>query len=128
MIEVRNISQKGRGIIATNFLPKDTLIEASLTSSFPAEQWMLIKKTDIFKYCFVIPSEYSEQQDTNGYIVFGLTAFCNHSESPNAYVKWTQDDVGLWAHLIALVDIQAGEEVSIFYTNINEYSLASEFV
>ena len=117
--------EKEKGVVAKKLLPKGTLIEAAPVSSFPVEEWTIIKKTEIFKYCFVLPKEYRENnQNADGYIVFGLSSFCNHSENPNAYIKWTQDEVGLWAHLIALADIQPEEEVLVFYTNIDEYPLA----
>ncbi len=128
MIEVIRIPKKGRGVVAKQLLSKGTLIESAPASSFSAEQWKPIKKTDIFKYCFVIPSEYGDKQNVNGHIVFGLSSLCNHSETPNAYVKWLKDEIGLWAHLIALTDIQPDEEVLVYYTNIDEYFLASEFI
>ncbi|NER80849.1 MAG: SET domain-containing protein [Leptolyngbya sp. SIO1D8] len=128
MIEVKWFPKKGRGVVAKKLLPKGTFIESAPVGSFSSEQWTLIKKTDIFKYCFVIPSEYSDKQHVNGHIVFGLSSLCNHSETPNAYVKWIKDEIGLWAYLIALTDIQSGEEVSVRYTNIDEYFLATEFI
>lgn len=127
MIEVKKIPGKGKGVVAKKLLPKGILIETAPVSSFPVEEWTIIKKTEIFKYCFVIPRNYREHKNVDGYIVFGLSSFCNHSESPNAYIKWTQDEIGLWAHLIALTDIQPEEEVLIFYTNIDEYP-ANEFI
>lgn len=64
----------------------------------------------------------------DGHIVFGFSSLCNHSENPNACIKWTKDEIGLWAHLIALKDIQPEEEILVFYTNIDEYSLVHEFI
>lgn len=64
----------------------------------------------------------------NRYLVFGLASFCNHAEKPNASVKWVENEIGLWSHLIAQKDIKEGEEVTLFYTNIDEYSEAEKFV
>lgn len=128
MIEVKLLPQKGRGIVASQIIPKETLIEIAPVVSFPTEQRLLINKTEVFKYCFTIPSEYQKSKDVNGYIVFGLMSFCNHSETPNAYINWVKDEIGLWAHLIASKDIEPGEEVFLFYTNIDEYPLAHEFI
>ena len=64
-----------------------------------------------------------------GYLVFGLASLCNHQEKPNAKVNWIENTIGLWSHLIennTLKDINKGEEVTLFYTNIDEY--AEKFV
>ncbi|NEP53665.1 MAG: SET domain-containing protein [Moorea sp. SIO3C2] len=128
MIEVKLLTQKGRGIVATKLITKETLIEAAPVGSFPAEQWSIMNKTEVFKYCFVIPEEYKKNQNVGGYIAFGLSSLCNHSETPNAYINWVKDEIGLWAHLIASKDIQPGEEVLLLYTNIDQYSLANKFI
>ena len=128
MIEVKLFPKKGRGIAATKLIPKETIIEVAPVASFPAEQMPLINKTEVFKYYFVIPSEYEKSENVGGHIVFGLSSLCNHSETPNAYINWVKNEIGLWARLIASKDIQVGEEIFLLYTNINEYSLASEFI
>ncbi|MDY6805100.1 MAG: SET domain-containing protein-lysine N-methyltransferase [Cyanobacteriota bacterium] len=128
MIEVKLFPKKGRGIAATKLIPKETIIEVAPVGSFPAEEMALINKTEVFKYYFVIPSEYEKSQNVGGHIVFGLSSLCNHSQTPNAYINWVKNEIGLWAHLIASKDIKAGEEVFLLYTNIDEYSLEREFI
>mgnify|MGYP006312620747 CR=1 FL=1 len=128
MIEVKLFPKKGRGIVATQLIPKETLIEIAPVGSFPAEQRPLMSETEVFEYYFVIPSEYEKSKKVGGHIAFGLSSLCNHSETPNAYINWVKDEIGLWAHLIASKDIQAGEEVFVFYTNIDEYPSADEFI
>jgi hypothetical protein len=128
MIRVKYFPKKGRGIVATKLILKETLIEVAPVGSFPAEQRPLMNKTEVFEYYFVIPAEYKNSKNVGGHIVFGLSSLCNHSETPNAYIKWVQDEIGLWAHLIASKDIQPEEEVFVFYTNIDEYRLAHEFI
>ena len=122
MLEIKLIPDKGRGAVATEFIQEGTLIEKAPVASFPPDQRKLIDETEIGPYYFVRPTEYDSQDSrVKGYIVFGLSSFCNHSEQPNANIEWSKDRVGLWAKLTALHDIQAGEEVTIFYTNIDEY-------
>lgn len=124
MIEVKCFPNKGRGIIAKKLIQKGTLIEKAPVVSFPPEQREILNTTELFKYYFVIPSEYERSKNSKnvgGYIVFGLLSLCNHSESPNTYINWAEDEIGLWAHLIASKDIQPGEECLLFYTNIDEY-------
>jgi hypothetical protein len=128
MIKVENVAGKGRGIIATTSIVRGTSIEWAPVAPFQARQWQWINKTDIFKYCFAHPQNYNADKDTDGYIVFGLSSLCNHSTNPNAYINWVQRETGLWVNLIALSSIQAEEEVSISYTNIDRYSCASNFV
>ncbi len=53
---------------------------------------------------------------------------CNHDDDPNAIVDWIDNELGLWAKLIALRDIESGEEITVFYTNVDEYKLAYEIV
>ena len=128
MIKVQELAKKGRGIVATTMIAKETAIEVSPSVSFSAAQRDVIDKTDLQKYYFVIPSEYEKNPKVNGHIVFGLSSLCNHSDTPNAYINWVKDEMGLWAHLIALQDIQPGDEVCLYYTNIDEYTLAREFI
>lgn len=128
MIEVKKIPNKGRGIMATQHIPEGTLLEVAPVEIFPFDSQETIDETGIFKYYFVSPLEYSKSHNVNRYLVFGLASFCNHAEKANARVEWVENEVGLWAHLIAQKDIKGGEEVTLFYTNIDEYSEAQKFV
>ncbi len=128
MLEIKMIADKGRGAVAKQFIQEGTLMEKAPVASFPPDQRELIHETEIGPYYFVRPTEYDSQDvHAKGYIVFGLSSFCNHSEEPNAKIEWCKDRVGLLARLTALQDIQVGEEVTIFYTNIDEYPV-DEFV
>ena len=127
MIEVQKILGKDRGVVAKQQILKETVIEIAPVSAIPAEHLSTLDKTEVFKYYFVRPAEYDESYLFRGYLVFGLASLCNHSDRPNAEVSWVEDEVGLWCHLIAQRDIEAGEEVTLFYTNIDEYSI-SKFI
>ncbi len=127
-IKVQRFSKKGRGIVATKKIAKDTLIEVSPVASFPPDQRAIIDRTELSEYCFVICSEYEKSKNVCGHIVFGLSSLCNHSEAPNAYINWVENEIGLWAHLIALKDIHPGDEVLIYYTNIDEYASVHQFI
>ena len=121
MIEVQKSSNKQRCIVAKEEILQNTLIEVSPIATIPSEQLSIIDKTEIFRYYFVQSSEYSERKICRGYIVFGLTSLCNHSENPNSKVCWIENEVGLWCHLVAIKNIEPGEEVTLFYTNIDKY-------
>ena len=128
MIEVKKITGKGRGIIATESIAQGSLLEVAPVIPFPAEQRAIVDKTELFKYYFVQPMEYVENEKAKGYIILGLASLCNHTEEPNSYVDWVEDKVGIWSHLIAKKDIKVGEEITMFYTNIDEYYEANNFV
>lgn len=128
MIEVQHIPNKGRGIIATDNIPEGTLLEVAPVASFPLEQVPNMNQTELFKYYFVRRLEYGKGNNVKGYLVFGLASLCNHKDKPNARVEWSEDEIGLWSRLIAEEYIKAGQEVTLFYTNIDEYADANNFV
>lgn len=128
-IEVGKIpGGKARGVLAAQNISIGTLLEVAPVSIIPPEQLSILKKTEIFRYYFVQPSKYLQDNPLNGYLVFGLASLCNHSQEANARVEWVKDEVGLWSHLVAKKDIKPGEEVTLFYTNINEYPDSGNFV
>lgn len=129
MLKVVLVPKKGRGVVATQYIKKGTLIEAAPTCSFPTQQRELVDKTNLSIFYFVKPSEYTAtNKNVEGHIVFGLSSFTNHSKTPNAKIEWKEDERGLWANLVALEDIQVDNEVTIFYTNIDTYTLADSFI
>ncbi len=129
MLRIDDVQGKGRGAIATQSVKRGDLIEAAPVCTLPPEQRKVIAETALSEYYFVMPTEYHSSKDqASGHIVFGLSSFCNHSGKPNARVDWISGEHGLWAHLTALEDIQVGEEVTICYTNLDEYPLATLFV
>lgn len=117
-----------RGMVATTMIAKGTVIEIAPVASFPPQQRNIIDQTKLDVYSFVIGSEYEHSKNVHGHIVFGGSSLCSHSEMPNAYIKRVENEIGLWMHLIALKDIQQGDEATLFYSNIDEYSEAFQFV
>lgn len=128
MIYIKELPNKCRGVVAKIYIKKGTLIESAPTVSFSPEDREIIKKTQLFGHYFVKSDEYIRGKPCKGYLVFGLISLCNHSDNPNAYVKWIETDTWLWAYLIATKDIEPGEEITLYYINIDEYSNISEFV
>ena len=122
------VGGKGRGVIAGRDLASGALIERAPATEFPAEERPLIDKTALFSHYFVDPESYRGSPWVRGYIAFGLSSLCNHSAGPNARVRWRRDSLGLWAELVALSAIAAGEEITVFYTNIEEYPNRDDFV
>lgn len=128
MIEVQKIPEKQRGIVATQPILPETLLEVAPATAIPSEHLSAIDDTEVFKYYFVRPTEYAEEGTFGGYLVFGLASLCNHSDRPNARVRWSENEVGLWCHLIATSAIEPGEEVTLSYANIDRYFDRKSFV
>src|SRR3546814_21012597 len=83
---------------------------------------LAVDGTALFPYTFADPVSFgrTEAAAHAAFIAFGSLTFCNHAEKPNAAVRWETDATGPWAVLEALRDIAAGEEITLFYTNIAE--------
>lgn len=128
MIELAQIPGKGRGVMALRGIQQGQVLEHAPASRFSADDRQAVNRTAVFEHYFVLPSEYRLGRWVPGYIVFGLTSICNHAEDPNATVRWRENGLGLWADLEAIREIAAGEEVTVYYTNIDEYEHAEEFV
>lgn len=134
-IRVNWSPKKGRIIVARCDIEKAELIELSPASEIPVSQLSVLNNTDLFEYYFVNPVHYASSEQCveddgqiGGYIPYGLVSLCSHSWSPNATVKWVQDDMGTWSELVSLERIPEGEEVEIYYTNIADYQNVEEFV
>ncbi len=137
MFRLAKITGKGRGLLASEAIAAGTVIErAPVVRLGPADR-SLVDRTALFAYTFVDPEAFAagtgadEPAPAGGHdclLAFGNLTFCNHSEQPNAVVRWTADDIGLWASLEALRSIEGGEEITLYYTNISEYTAADFFI
>jgi hypothetical protein len=121
------VAGKGRGLLADRAIPAGTCLERAPAVRLPAQDRVLIDRTAFFPYTFADPQTFGRTEHAC-LVAFGSLTFCNHSESPNAVVRWTDDAVGPWASLEAIQDISKNEEITVFYTNISEYSSAAMFV
>ncbi len=122
------IEGKGRGVIAGQFFAQGTVIERAPAIEFPASERTTIDRTALFSHYFVDPAQYGKGQNVDGFIALGLSSLCNHAEQPGARVIWRRDPLGLWAELTALCDLDAGQEVTVYYTNIEDYPDRSQFL
>lgn len=123
MIKLGISPGKGRGLYALSAFDKGMKIEVAPALRLDAHDWQHVVKTSLFPYVYAEPSDYcSAKADQSGYLVFGLQTFCNHSDLPNAEVQWQTNSLGHWALLVALKPIRPDEEITIYYTNITEYT------
>jgi hypothetical protein len=126
-ITVKLIPGKNRGVIANCSMLAGETIEIAPTVAVSHIDHNIVIGTKLFDYLFIKPQDY-KIKDSNSYLVFGLSSLCNHSQNPNTYIKWVDDEICSWAHLIALQNIEPGEEITLYYTNIDEYGNAPTFI
>ncbi|MGX9120910.1 SET domain-containing protein-lysine N-methyltransferase [Mesorhizobium sp. BHbsci] len=127
-IYVRNVPQKGRGVFANIPFKIGDLIERAPTWRFNSSDEKLLERTGLFEYYFVRPITKPIRNQRSGYVVFGLVSIVNHSSNPNSQIVWIDEDTGAWASIVALKDIQVGEEITHRYANINYYPSTITFV
>lgn len=122
LLTAAHIPGKGRGVVASQDIRQGEILEVAPVATFSANDCNIIKNTSFFEYYFVRPGEYTEpDQPAPGYVIFGLSSICNHSNSPNAVIDWVTERTGLVAYLRANRDIQIGDEITVYYTNLEEY-------
>ncbi|MFP4311105.1 MAG: SET domain-containing protein-lysine N-methyltransferase [Nitriliruptoraceae bacterium] len=107
MFEVRSSARHGRGLFATEPIPRDTLLMHAPVLLISAEQREALQATIVDDYV------YEWDDDGTAALVLGVSSMCNHAEEPNAYL-WLVPD-GPSAELVALVDIAPGEEITVSY-------------
>ena len=96
---------KGRGVFAATRISAGELIERAPVHVIPDRDWCHIEETLLLDYCFLWGDRSA--------IPFGKFLLYNHSYSPNAlYVKRLDDRI---IEMVALRDIEAGEEILINY-------------
>jgi uncharacterized protein len=128
MFRLEKVAGKGRGLVASRTIPAGTLVERAPAVRLPAGDRALIEQSALFPHTFADPASYATQEDYGLLVVFGQLTFCNHSESPNAAVRWEDDEIATWAMLEATRDIASGSEITLYYTNIDQYSAADLFI
>lgn len=131
MFRLAKIPGKGRGLLASEAIAAGSVIERAAVVRLSAEDRARVDRTALFAYTFVDPDDYdggTPGADHPCLVAFGSLTFCNHSAQPNAVVRWISDDVGLWANLEATRSIAADEEITLYYTNISQYSAGDLFI
>jgi hypothetical protein len=120
LIEIYNTASCGRGVFATRRISKDADIETSLAIPIQPNDESLIDRTVIWDYYF-LTRPFLRAHSASAHLLLGIASLCNHSSDPNARIVWEDSETGVWGTLRATRDIQPAEEVTIYYTNIEEY-------
>ncbi|WP_300074424.1 SET domain-containing protein-lysine N-methyltransferase [uncultured Ruegeria sp.] len=117
---VKLTDNKGKGVFATTSISKGQIIETSMAVELPDSDKETLDETIIWDYYFdTSPCEFGLKE--KAYILLGYASLCNHSSVPNAAIVWSTGVLGVRGDLVSLKQIAAGEEISIWYTNVNEY-------
>lgn len=107
MFEVRSSQRHGRGLFATEPIPRDTLLMQAPVLLIAGEQRAALQDTIVDDYV------YEWDDDGTAALVLGVSSMCNHADEPNAYLWLVPDGPG--AELITIADIAAGEEITVSY-------------
>ncbi|MER9770161.1 SET domain-containing protein-lysine N-methyltransferase [Mesorhizobium sp. M0189] len=127
-VYVKNAPGKGRGLFANISFKLGDLIECAPTWEFDNEDGRFIDNTGLLEYYFARLDKGLTSNPPAGYIVFGLISMVNHSFNPNAQIFWTDEDTGAWASIVAIRDINVGEEITHRYTDISGYPSNINFI
>jgi SET domain-containing protein len=107
-LAVVDTPKKGRGVIAIQFIPSETLLEVAPVIRLTKVETSFLAQTILDTYVF----DWQEPPYDSA-VLLGVIFLVNHSAHPNA--KFERDFHTQTMHLIAIKDIEAGEEVTINY-------------
>ncbi|SMR64136.1 unnamed protein product [Zymoseptoria tritici ST99CH_3D1] len=120
-LELRLSTPKGRGVFATNSIPRGTLIDiCPVLILDPAENDKHIAHTSLYHYTYNWPRSARTLTHPNGEalatqaVILGLGSMFNHS-SRDQNVGWTRDLAREVVVYRTLRDVEKGEELCISY-------------
>jgi uncharacterized protein len=102
------VEGRGRGMFACRKFLKGELIERAPIVAIDEKKWPNAAKTILSHYAF----DWGEK-DEHAAIALGYISIYNHSYSPNAQLEQMLEE--LMMEIIAIKDIEAGEEITINY-------------
>jgi uncharacterized protein len=102
------VERRGRAMFACRKFLKGELIERAPVIPINQRQWPSAEKTILSDYAF----DWGER-DEHAAIALGYVSIYNHSYEPNAQLEELLDE--LMMEVVAIRDIQPGEEITINY-------------
>lgn len=100
MIEIRKSSIHGKGVFSTVFIPQNTILVCDV---------IIVEKNTIADYEYPWDGKHSS-------ICIGFGSFFNHASVPNVKI-FRIDKINLTKTFITLVDINVGEELTLYYND-----------
>ena len=108
MYAIRQFKRKGRGLVATETIPRGTSIVTCPVIVYDDADAGRISKTRLGDYNF----RFGDRQN-RACIVLGVISLCNHADLPNAEIVCHEAE--LTVTLVAARAIAEGEEICIRY-------------
>ena len=122
-----HVADRGRGLIAYADFEPAMIIDVAPAIAVTDEECAAKVRQYVFQ-CRRDDCPHGYAGPTEQALVFGPMALCNHSDTPNAAVRFVQHpENGLEARLITLCRIDKGEEITIRYTDSNWYKDSGRF-
>jgi len=120
-VEIRCSPGKGRGVFACRHIPAHHSIAVVPANLYSPTDGAALLASPAFPYVFIDPA-YPERH----FLVWGSVALLNHSGEPNAKPLFTNApgaDPAHWqCNLVALRDIDEGDEITMRYANAADYT------
>jgi hypothetical protein len=117
LIRIAMMGNRGRGVVADAHIGRGQLVERSPVLIIPQADRAATDGTVVFTYVFMWEHGSVEedlyQHQGRAAIALGFTSLLNHSYSPNCEFIRHIDELVI--DLVALRDIEAGEELTIDY-------------
>jgi SET domain-containing protein len=112
-IKIAEVSKKGRGVIATDRILKNEIIETAPLIILGEKDSKFISSCDksdtLYHY-------YLQQPELNrNCVMLGYASIYNHSSDPNAEIDFDDDSEDKHMIFRAIKDIEAGEEITWDY-------------
>jgi SET domain-containing protein len=107
-VRMGTVERRGRAMFACRKFLKGELIERAPVIPINQRQWPFAEKTILSDYAF----DWGEN-DEHAAIALGYVSIYNHSYEPNAQLEELLDE--LMMEVVAIRDIQPGEEITINY-------------
>ena len=111
-IYVAEVPKKGRGVFTARFIPEGSSIESCPVIELSAADKEVIHQTHLHDYYFLWGEE------GGCALALGYGSMYNHASNPNA--NYEMDNEHKTIDVFAIRDIQAGEEITISYTDGEE--------
>lgn len=105
---------KGRGVFASQFISKGTVVEVSPVLIFPSKEVTHTSQTVLQHYTYYWPNPSNPRSAQTQAIALGLGSMFNHS-TLRQNVVWSRNIAAEAIIYTAHRDIQAGEELCISY-------------
>lgn len=121
----RAACEKGLGVFALCDIRANTVVTFDVFRTIRRRDRRLARSTDLYHLLFVDRRTYDQApNDCELHVAFGPISMVNHAESPNCNLHWEYNGLHSYVYLIALREVTAGEEITIYYRNIGDYDFS----